>query len=262
MGYYVKIYIAVALQDLKAKMSYRADFMINAVGILLNDLLYLASFYLLYHSIDTIGGWELHQILFFYGIMLISTAFMQTFFDNIWELDKRVLSGEFIKYYYKPLNILFYYVSETIDLKGIVQFLFGIGVLVYASVKLQITVTVFFVVRIIVCVTASGMVYVGIMLLTSSLTFWFLNTITILMFVSKAKDYARYPLTIYSKALKFVFTFLFPIGFLSYYPGILLMTDRRQNGLFIGLLLAGALFLGIGYKLWICGTRHYSGTGN
>ena len=121
--YYIKIYLMIAIQDLKSKMSYRMDFLINTLSILITDILYLASFLLLYGSIESIGGWSLHQILFFYGIMLMSVSFMQTFFDHLWELDKKLISGEFIKYYYKPLNILFYFISERIDIKGIIQFI-------------------------------------------------------------------------------------------------------------------------------------------
>ena len=228
--YYIKIYLMIAIQDLKSKMSYRMDFLINTLSILITDILYLASFLLLYGSIESIGGWSLHQILFFYGIMLMSVSFMQTFFDHLWELDKKLISGEFIKYYYKPLNILFYFISERIDIKGIIQFIFGVGVTVYSIIKLDLQVTASFVLKMIICVLAAGIVYIGMMLLTSSLAFWFLNTITIIMFVSKSKDYARYPLSIYGKVLKFCFTVLFPIGFISYYPGVILLNEKIQYG--------------------------------
>lgn len=259
--YYAKIYLAVVLQDIKTKMSYRADFVINAVSILLTNLLYLASFYLLFYCVDSLGGWGFYEILFFYSIMLISTALMQTFFDNLWELDKRLMNGEFIKYYFKPINILFYYISETFNIKGVIQSIFGTWLLVYAIKHLELHVSVLFMVKFCLCVFAAGVVYVGIMLITSSLSFWFLDTITILMFVSKAKDYARYPLSIYGKVLKFIFTFIFPIGFISYYPSIILM-NKISYQFILGLVVAAIVIFYIGYRMWILGTRKYSGTGN
>ena len=44
MGFYLKIYFRILVQDLKSKMSYRADFIISMIGMILTNVAGFVSF--------------------------------------------------------------------------------------------------------------------------------------------------------------------------------------------------------------------------
>lgn len=110
--FYVKIYGMIFSQDLKSKMSYRADFIISTLGMIFSNISGFVTFWILFQNFPTIMGWNYHEMLFFYGFSLLALTPVQCFFDNNWNLRRNVFSGDFIKYYFRPINMFFYYQSE------------------------------------------------------------------------------------------------------------------------------------------------------
>ena len=130
LGFYLRIYCKILSQDLKSKMSYRADFIISTIGMIFTNIAGFVSFWILFRSFPEINGWSYYEMLFLYGFSLVSLTPVQCFFDNNWSLRMYVYSGDFIKYCFRPINLFFYYQSEVFDIKGLGQFAFGIGTLI------------------------------------------------------------------------------------------------------------------------------------
>ena len=66
----------------------------------------------------------------YYGFSLVAITPVQCFFDNNWSLRMYVRDGDFIKYYFRPINMFFYFQSEVFDIKGLGQLAFGIATIV------------------------------------------------------------------------------------------------------------------------------------
>ena len=143
LGFYARIYRKILIQDLKSKMSYRADFIISTFGMIMTNLSGFITFMILFQNFPTINGWDYYHMLFLYGFSLVALTPVQCFFDNNWNLRFMVQSGDFIKYCFRPVNVFFYFISEVFDVKGLGQLAFGIGTIVYAWIKIGIPVTVF-----------------------------------------------------------------------------------------------------------------------
>ena len=143
IGFYLRIYGKILAQDLKSKMSYRADFIIFTIGMIFTNIAGFVSFWILFRNFPSINGWSYYEMLFLYGFSLVSLTPVQCLFDNNWNLRMYVYSGDFIKYCFRPINLFFYYQSEIFDIKGLGQFAFGIGTLAYAWGKIGLPITIF-----------------------------------------------------------------------------------------------------------------------
>ncbi|MDO5573997.1 MAG: ABC-2 family transporter protein, partial [bacterium] len=141
LKFYASIYLKIIAQDFKSKMSYRADFIISTLGMILTNISGFVAFYIMFLNFHTINGWNYHEMLFLYGFSLIALTPMQCLFDNNWSLRYAVYEGDFIKYCFRPINIFFYYISEVFDVKGLGQLLMGGVTLVYAWNKLALPFT-------------------------------------------------------------------------------------------------------------------------
>ena len=64
LGFYIKIYLKILKQDLKSKMSYRADFVISNIGMILTNLVGFLSFIILFENFEEINGWTKYEMLF------------------------------------------------------------------------------------------------------------------------------------------------------------------------------------------------------
>jgi len=138
LGEYLRLYIIIETQYIKARMQYRADFIISSIGMFFSSLATLGVFWVILESVPNLAGWSLMEMVFIYAFYMIAISPMQILFDHAWQLRYHVQQGTFLKYYFRPLNMMFYYMSEMFDLKGITQFIVGIGLLIYASVQLNI----------------------------------------------------------------------------------------------------------------------------
>lgn len=262
-AYYAHIYKMILLQDLKSKMSYRADFIISTIGMIFTNISGIAAFWILFQNFSQIKGWSYYEILFLYGYSLIALTPVQCFFDNNWNLMDALYTGNFIKYCFRPINIFFYFISEVFDIKGLGQFVFGIGTVIYSWNRLAIPVTVGTVAGCVIGVISASLFMVAIMNFAAAASFWMdggTSAVMILMF--NFKDYARYPIKIFNRVFRVIFSFIIPIGFMAYYPSLYVIRPAEVSVLTYLTPVYGAIFVYLSYRVWMKGARRYSGTGS
>jgi len=63
---------------------------------------------------------------------------------------------------------------------------------------------------------SSAIIITSVMTICASFGFWVRDPSVIMDFMLKIKDYSKYPLSIYNPILRIVFTFVIPLGFMSY----------------------------------------------
>lgn len=248
-------------QYIKARLQYRADFVISSIGMFFRDVAGIIGLWIIFKSIPLLSGWNYFELLFIYAFSMLSMAPLQLCFDNVWRLRFHIIDGSFIKYYLRPLNTLFYYLSEIFDIKGFSQLVIAIVVLIYSSIKLQITWTVGKVLLSILLLFTSSLVMSSLMLMAATTAFWIKNSFAVLDFTFQLRDFTRYPLTIMNGFFKFLFTFVIPIGFVAYYPVKLILRPYETSMyVFISPVIGVVLFI-LAYLFWRKGVRSYNCTG-
>ena len=262
LKFYAAIYKKILIQDLKSKMSYRADFVISTFGMILTNVVGFISFYILFRNFPSINGWSYYEMLFLYGFSLVALTPLQCLFDNNWNLRFHVRSGDFIKYCFRPINIFFYFISEVFDVKGLGQLFFGIGTIVYAWSHLDIAVTPKAIALLIVYLLAASLFMIAIMNAAAATCFWVINSGYVMVVMFRFKDYAKYPASIFDGIFKILFTFVIPIAFVAYYPGLVILRPENVPMLSWFSPVIGLFFFYLSYKFWIIGASKYSGTGS
>jgi ABC-2 type transport system permease protein len=259
---YLKIYFLIESQYIKARLQYRADFFISSIGMVITSITTIFMFWVLFDSIPDLAGWTFDELLFIYAFYLLAIVPLQIFFDHIWQLRWHVTDGTFIKYYFRPLNMMFYYMSEMFDVKGLSQLALGIVAMLYASHRLHIAWDVPRLALLFAAWLGSALVIISILVIASSLAFWMQNSFPVLNFAWKVREYAQYPMTIFDGLFRFVFTYLIPIGFVAFYPAQLFLRSGQAPLSAYASPLVGIAFFALAYLVWSKGVNHYSGTGS
>lgn len=262
LRFYMRIYRKILVQDLKSKMSYRADFIISTIGMIFTNIAGFVSFWIMFRNFPSVNGWNYHEMLFLYGFSLISLTPVQCLLDNNWSLRMYVYSGDFIKYRFRPINLFFYYQSEIFDVKGLGQLAFGIGTLIYAWINIDLGFSFFVLLKLIVFLITASLIMMALQNAAAATCFWTQNSFYLMDLVLKFKDYARYPITIFSPVFRFIFTFLIPIAFIAYYPSLVILRPDAVPILSWLSPVIGCIFFWLSYKLWMLGATKYSGTGS
>src|SRR6185369_14598844 len=126
--------------------------------------------------------------------------------------------GTFLKYYFRPLNMMFYYMSEIFDLKGLTQLIAGVILLVYASIQLHIDWSLWRVFLLLMTLFSAALVQISIIVAASCAAFWVVDSYPVLGLAWKLREFSPYPMTIFDGAFRVAFTYVIPIGFVAFYP--------------------------------------------
>ncbi len=258
---YARLYGLLSAQYLKARMNYRTDFLVSLIFMLLWFLPSFFSVIVLFANIPRLAGWSLEELVFVYGFYMLAMVPNGLFFQNVWSLPWHVRSGTFIKYYFRPLNMLFYYMSEIIDINSLHGIPIGIGLIAWSSLRLGVEWTVGRIAGTFVLLSSASLVVYAIMLASAAMSFWLTNAHSLLELSSRFRENARYPMTIFPGAFRFIFSVLVPIGFIAFYPSQLIL--RPQEAVIIPWLtpVAGLATFALACLVWTLGTRKWSGTG-
>jgi ABC-2 type transport system permease protein len=261
-GEYIRLYFIIEAQYIKARMQYRADFIISSIGMFFSSLATLGIFWVLFDTIPNLAGWSFMEMVFIYAFYMIAISPMQILFDHIWQLRFHVQQGTFLKYYFRPLNMMFYYMSEMFDLKGLTQLAAGIFLLVYASIKLELVWTLGKFSLLFISLFSASLVLISITLLAGCACFWVIDSYPVLGLAWKLREFAPYPMNIFDGVFRFTFTYILPIGFIAFYPSLLFLHPQD-----IPILVYFSPVIGIGmfafaYWIWKLGVNSYTGTGS
>ncbi len=259
---YLRLYFIIETQYIKARMQYRADFIISSIGMFFSSLATLGIFWVLFNSIPNLAGWSFMQLVFIYGFYMIAISPMQILFDHIWQIRFHVQQGTFLKYYFRPLNMMFYYMSEMFDIKGLTQLAAGIVILIYSSIQLDLRWTLPRVALLLVTLFSASLVQIAITVLAGCAAFWVLDAYPVLGLAWKLREFAPYPMNIFDGAFRFTFTFIIPLGFVAFYPSQLFLQPQAVSSLVYFSPLVGIGLFALTYWVWTKGVNSYTGTGS
>lgn len=262
LGEYLRLYFIIEGQYIKARMQYRADFIISSIGMFFTSLATLGIFWVIFDTVPNLAGWTLPEMVFIYAFYMIAISPMQIIFDHFWQLRFHIQQGTFLKYYFRPLNMMFYYVSEMFDLKGLTQLAAGILLLTYASFQLDMDWTLLRVLLLCLTLFSAALVQISVIVMAACASFWVVDSWPVLGLAWKLREFAPYPMSIFDGAFRFAFTYVIPIGFVAFYPSQLFLRPGEVSPLVYFSPVVGIGLFALTYWVWKKGVNSYTGTGS
>ncbi len=262
MKHYLKLYWYFLSQRFKILMEYRVNFLIGATSTMFMQAAGLLAIWVIMSQIPSLNGWTLNEVLLIYGLITLSESITHMFADNLWTVGwQYIRTGEFDRFLVRPIDPLFHLLADRFCHDGIGNFLVG-GALVMTSMsQLGVAWTLLHVVYLIIAVLSGGAIFIALNLITATSAFWVMDSIPATRIVFSTHEFAKYPLTIYPRAIGIMMTWLIPYGFASFYPASYLLGRDIGALAWLAPVVATAMLF-IAYRVWLFGLRHYSGTGS
>ena len=168
-------YMDVTAHVIKMAVLTVIEYPSNIAGWLIsNPLQFIMGFAIIKFVVESFGeinGWNYGQLAFLYGISVISHALSMIFFVQGWFMGYYVMEGEFDRYLTRPLGVLYQFFFTNINVFGVTDLIPGILVFIYGCAKCGVSVTVFFVLRVIVMLIGATLIRGGIYILLGSTSF-------------------------------------------------------------------------------------------
>jgi ABC-2 type transport system permease protein len=213
------------------------------------------------------GDWDMYQVLFLYALNNLAYAIGATFImGSFGKLSNNIQSGEFDAVLTKPVNPLAYFICRHISAGYTSNYVMGVGVMIYSVMMMDIRITVGSIALIVLMVLCASVISGAMFAICSIPAFWIVRNESLSrLFFSNPRNFINYPISIYTKGIQVLLTFILPYAFISYYPTTLLFNP--DNTLFSPILayctpLVAVLVALIGYGFWKIGINSYQSTGS
>ena len=222
----IGITVALIKYSLKSMSSYKKDFIIGIIIVLVNTLFSLLFIEVLYNSINSIANWSKYEIILIYAISSINMAFYNIFCGNYRSLKTYIFTGELETMLTKPLNIILHLKIREIDVQPVVDIVVYASLLFFCLDNLKVSVSAAVLIKTLI-LSALGIMFMSSVMLTSlSFLFYTRYTYTPYDSVMMTVQLADYPINIYSGILKNIILTVFPVALMGYLPAdTILMKD-------------------------------------
>lgn len=151
--------------------------------------------------------------------------------------------------------------SYGVGIHGLGDLLFGIPVLIYLHIDLQL-IDAQSIALSCIYIATSTILCLAVYIIANSLVFWYDSggRTSIPYMVTNVGQYARYPLKIYPVAIQFILCFIVPYAFMGLFPAM--MVTRKISGIYLlAILSVTAFFLMIAIAVFKKGITKYESAG-
>lgn len=207
----IKLIKHILKLEFKSAIAYKYNFIIQTLGMIVNDLFWLVFWYFFFIKIDSINGWTFNSMLYAYAVVLLSWSLAFLIFGNIRLISKIIEEGHLDYYLSLPKEIL----SHTvIKLRYSTAGDFVLGIIVFVIVIPLVKWPLF-----ISLVLFSGLIFASVGIIAGSMSFYFGKFERVSKLASETMlSFSLYPFSIYSGFTKFILLSLIPAGFASGIP--------------------------------------------
>jgi ABC-2 type transport system permease protein len=267
MGDKFKTYIDLLKAYTKGQMSYRSSYLYEMLGMAILTIVHILGIYFIFDNFKTVGGWQFWEVVYLYGLTTVSMGVAQLVASGLNHIPDFVRTGDFDRYLIRPVSPLIHILPYSFALHRIGRVLQGAIALGVALFLRGIDFGIFEMWIISSTLLSVTIVYFSLFLIGSTCTFWTIQSTELFnSFTYGGMEMSKYPVAIYQPWLRFIFIFLIPVGFVSYFPSVALFNKVDPLGFpeFFQYIspLVSLVFLFVSLKFWQFGIKHYQSTGS
>jgi ABC-2 type transport system permease protein len=257
MLYYLRVWWRLVLMSLIREAEYRLNFLLSLGEGMLQLIIAVLTFEILYRFTDEVAGWTQGQMLVLLGIYrLVEGLVNMLIAPNQLTVSQLIRRGDLDFLLLRPIASQFLVSTRIIRPHEGVNALIGLGLVLYASPLAGVQWQFGNLVAAIIFMISGILLLYAIWFLSNTALFWTQarNQDQIIPTLFQA---ARYPVSFFPRMLRIGLTFVIPAAFATTFPSQALFGQITWPMLFIGIALAlGMLLLSAG--CWVFALRHYT----
>lgn len=240
-------------------LTYRFNFLLDNVIMLVSNILFPLVTILIYGSGGQFPGWTIYEVLLIQSIFTISTGIANMLFNGIlWATMRHIIDGSLEIVLIKPVDCMFYLMASTIQLDG-AGLLLGGGIMFAIAVANIGAVSGWMILQSVVLFGAGVLVMMGISLIMAATSFKWVGNSRIPEIFDSIKYFGGYPQNIFHKTIQGFTSFILPVAMIGFFPAAALL-GRTTPYTFVAIIPC-MLFAAAGIYLFKHMVHLYEGVG-
>jgi len=243
--------LALWKANLIAAMEYRASFLTQVIGMILNDGFYFVFWIIFFDRFQQIQGWKLNDMFLLFGLVAAGFGIAVYFFGNTWQLVDVIINGQLDYYLSLPRPVLLHVLASRSISSGLGDAIYGFMSFFLAQ---QLTLDAFG--RFILGIFFSATILISFLVLVQCLAFWIGNAQLLTSNALYAViTFSSYPITLFDGTARFLLLTILPAGLIGAIPAELVRSFSWSR--LLQLCGATMIFLSLSVFLFYRGLRRY-----
>jgi ABC-2 type transport system permease protein len=250
---------------IRSSLAYPVSFWTMTLGSVFITGLDFVGIWLMFATIDDLGGFGLAEIGLLYGATGLGIGLADLVVGSVERIGAKVRLGTLDAMMVRPVPLLVQVCADEFQLRRLARIVQTAVVFGWAATYVEWTPL-----RALVAVemvASGGVIFFCLFVIFSCVQFWtsdaseFANA-----FTYGGNTLTQYPLTVFPGEIVKTLTFVLPLAFVNWYPCLYLLGRDDPFGLPAWLQfaspLAALMLVGLTAVVWPAGVRHYTSTGS
>jgi ABC-2 type transport system permease protein len=257
----------IAALRVRGQMQYRSSFLMQIFGNFIINFGELMVLVTLFQRFENLGGWSLGEVLFLHGMSLVMFGIGDSLSQGLHAVPVLIREGTFDRVLVRPMSSFVQALVTEVSLRHLGLLAQGLLVFGVAIRLVDVSWTPVKIAFLAVVLVSGVALFLALFTIEAIVSFWTVNSLeAINAFTYGGSDLGQYPLHIFDQRLRWLFLWIIPIGFLTYYPALYILDKPDPLGLpgaarFVAPLAAGLFCAAVAWG-WNTAIRHYRSTGS
>jgi ABC-2 type transport system permease protein len=206
--------LALWKANLLAAMEYRTAFLLQVIGMMLNNGIYFIIWIIFFDRFQEVRGWGLDEMFLLFGVVAAGFGLGTYLFGNVTFLADVIASGRLDYYLSLPRPTLLHALASRSRASGLGDLIYG-----FISFVLAGHYTPDALARFVLATLLATTVFISFLVLVQSLSFWMGNTSMLTaQAVNAILTFSIYPITLFDGTAKFILFTILPAAFMGALP--------------------------------------------
>ena len=243
---------ALIRMNLASAMEYRASFLSQIVGMMINNGIYFIFWLIFFDQFGTIRGYNTDEIYLLFAVVTLAFGLGHMVAGNVGPLLAHLIAQGRLDYYLVfPRNLLVHVVFSRMVVSAIGDLVFGVVAYLFTGLLHPLEILFFLLVAML-----SALIFIAYGVIAGSLAFYMGNAQNASQQMWGAMiTFALYPNSLFSGVSRLLLYTLIPAAFAGAVP--VRIIQERDPLLLLALLVAVVLFWGVATAVFYVGLRRY-----
>jgi len=260
-----RVFLTIVKHLFRARFEYPGSFISGIIAQWISYGISMVMLFLMIWNFGSLAGWMPFEIIFMYAVWLLSYALGASFTFNLClSFPQIAINGTLDEAYTRPIPPFLYLLATTYNTGYISHVILTIIALAVSIIQLGISWTALQWLWLLLIIVCGSVINACMMLICDMPAIRTRSESPTGIFFWQVREFTQYPITIYPRAILFVFTAILPFGFVSFYPIQVLL--GKADGIMPQLTMwlspvVAVLLVGVTMLCWKYLSREYESAG-
>ena len=247
---------------LKTRMQYRVSFFFTLVTQLITLLVEVFVLKSMFEKFNLLNTYNIYELYFNFSVIWLGYSLAQMLGRGFDKFTNLIIDGSFDLLLIRPRSLYVQIIGSDFYYEKITRVLSSLVLFVIGASKIIVEFNIFKVFVLLLIILASFFMIMSVFIIGATFCFYTIQGIEFInIFTDGTKHIGQYPMGIFYKSVRNIFTFVIPLTMVSYYP-IEYLTGRTNN-ILMGLYpIVAILYIIPAIFIFKLGLKKYKSSGS